>query len=145
MQTIQTTKDCKITYTNNYYLNSAAAGGVAGAVQAGCTGLISSQLKTIAADLGSPFVDNADDTLNNGYPVFEWQIETSDEKVSGDANNDGAIDLKDVVMIRRYVAGGWDVEIDTANADVNSDNAVDLKDVVMLRRYIAGGWDVELK
>lgn len=103
LQTIQTTKDCKITYTNNYYLNSAAAGGVAGAVQAGCTGLISSQLKTIAADLGSPFVDNADDTLNNGYPVFGWQIETSDEKVSGDANNDGAIDLKDVVMIRRSV------------------------------------------
>ena len=134
-----------IIYTNNYYLNSAASGGVAGSAQAGCTGLISSQLKTIAADLGSPFVDNADDTLNNGYPVFEWQIETSDEKVSGDANNDGAIDLKDVVMIRRYVAGGWDVEIDTANADVNSDNAVDLKDVVMLRRYIAGGWDVELK
>ena len=145
LQTIQTTKDCKITYTNNYYLNSAAAGGVAGAVQAGCTGLISSQLKTIATDLGSPFADNADDTLNNGYPVFEWQIEISDEKVSGDANNDGAIDLKDVVMIRRYVAGGWDVEIDTANADVNADNTVDLKDVVLIRRYIAGGWDVELK
>lgn len=134
-----------IIYTNNYYLNSAASGGVAGSAQAGCTGLISSQLKTIAADLGSPFADNADDTLNNGYPVFEWQIETSDEKVSGDANNDGAIDLKDVVIIRRYVAGGWDVEIDAANADVNADDTVDLKDVVLIRRYIAGGWDVELK
>lgn len=126
---------------NCYYLNNASTG----VAQAGCTGLISSQLKTIATDLGSPFADNADDTLNNGYPVFEWQIETSDEKVSGDANNDGAIDLKDVVMIRRYVAGGWDVEIDTANADVNADNTVDLKDVVLIRRYIAGGWDVELK
>ncbi|MBQ6945699.1 MAG: bacterial Ig-like domain-containing protein [Ruminococcus sp.] len=126
---------------NCYYLNNASTG----VAQAGCTGLISSQLKTIATDLGSPFADNADDTLNNGYPVFEWQIETSDEKVSGDANNDGAIDLKDVVIIRRYVAGGWDVEIDASNADVNADNTVDLKDVVLIRRYIAGGWDVELK
>ena len=133
-----------IIYTNNYYLNSAATGGVAGTAQAGCTGLISSQLKTVATDLGSPFAENTDDSLNNGYPVFEWQIETSDESVSGDVNNDGEIDLKDVVLIRRYIAGGWDVELDTETADVNNDGEVDLKDVVLIRRYIAGGWDVEL-
>ena len=144
LQTIQTTKDCIVTYTNNYYLNSAATGGVAGVAQAGCTGLISSQLKTIATDLGNPYVDNADDSLNNGYPVFEWQIETSDERMSGDANNDGTIDLKDVVIIRRYVAGGWDVELNPEDSDVNNDDEVDLKDVVLIRRYIAGGWDVEL-
>ena len=64
--------------------------------------------------------------------------------MSGDANNDGTIDLKDVVIIRRYVAGGWDVELNPEDSDVNNDDEVDLKDVVLIRRYIAGGWDVEL-
>ena len=45
---------------------------------------------------------------------------------------------------RRYIAGGWNVELDESVADVNSDNAVNLKDVVLLRRYIVGGWNVEL-
>ncbi|MBQ3566621.1 MAG: leucine-rich repeat protein [Oscillospiraceae bacterium] len=65
--------------------------------------------------------------------------------IAGDVNNDSLIDLKDVVMIRRYVAGGWNVDINADNADVNGDDAVNLKDVVLIRRYIAGGWDVELK
>ena len=65
--------------------------------------------------------------------------------IAGDANEDGKVDLKDVILIRRCIAGGWDVEIDTVNADVNADDIVDLKDVILIRRYIAGGWDVELK
>lgn len=63
---------------------------------------------------------------------------------AGDVNGDGSIDLKDVVLIRRYIAGGWNVTIDKTAADVNNDEAVNLKDVVMLRRYIAGGWGVTL-
>ena len=65
-------------------------------------------------------------------------------KLSGDVNNDGAVNLKDVVLIRRYIAGGWNVELDEKTADVNKDGAVNLKDVVILRRYIAGGWGVTL-
>ena len=67
----------------------------------------------------------------------------STEHKSGDANGDGEIDLKDVVMIRKYYAG-WDVEINEENADANGDGTVDLKDVVILRRFVAGGWNVEL-
>lgn len=131
----------KLNVSNCYYLNSASTG----AAFAGCTGLISSQLKTIATDLGSPFADNADATLNGGYPVFEWQVEEAADVVAGDVNGDTTIDLKDVVLIRRHIAGGWDVEVDLDAADVNDDGNVDLKDVVLIRRYIAGGWDVELK
>lgn len=64
--------------------------------------------------------------------------------LAGDVNNDGAVNLKDVVLIRRYIAGGWGVELDESIADVNKDGAVNLKDVVILRRYIAGGWNVTL-
>jgi len=62
----------------------------------------------------------------------------------GDVNKDGTINLKDAVMIRRYIAGGWNVDIDIAGADVNRDGVVNLKDVVLIRRYIAGGWGVKL-
>lgn len=63
---------------------------------------------------------------------------------SGDVNGDGEVNLKDVVLIRRYIAGGWNVSLDEIIADVNGDGTVNLKDVVLIRRYIAGGWNVEL-
>lgn len=62
----------------------------------------------------------------------------------GDVNGDGQVTLKDAVLIRRYIAGGWDVELDEKCADVNGDGTVNLKDVVLIRRYIAGGWNVTL-
>ena len=65
-------------------------------------------------------------------------------KLPGDINEDGSVDLKDVVLMRQYIAG-WEVEINTRNADVNVDNSIDMKDLITLRRYIAGGWDVTLK
>ena len=37
---------------------------------------------------------------------------TTEKAVSkGDANGDGSLNLKDVVLIRRYIAGGWGVTI----------------------------------
>lgn len=71
--------------------------------------------------------------------------EEVEQRISGDASGDGVIDLKDVVMLRRYLTGGWDVTVDLSNSDVNADGVVDLKDVVILRRYLSGGWDVTLK
>ena len=63
------------------------------------------------------------------------------QKPGYDVNGDGKVNLKDVVYLRRYIAGGWDLEIDTAAADVNADGVINLKDVVLLRRKIAGGWE----
>lgn len=68
----------------------------------------------------------------------------SENNIAGDANGDEVIDLKDVIIIRRYIAGGWNMDINTENADVNNDDKIDLKDVILIRRYIAGGWDIEL-
>lgn len=82
--------------------------------------------------------------LNSENVGIEVIYNESTESNAGDVNNDGEIDLKDVVLIRRFIAGGWDVELDAETADVNNDNEVDLKDVVLIRRYIAGGWNVEL-
>ena len=72
----------------------------------------------------------------------KWEQEEKTD--AGDINGDENVNLKDVVLLRRYIAGGWGVELDEKTADLNGDGAVNLKDVVLLRRYIAGGWNVKL-
>ena len=64
--------------------------------------------------------------------------------IAGDSDADGEISLMDVVLITRYIAGGWDIVINIDNADVNNDGVLSLKDAVLIRRYIAGGWGVIL-
>lgn len=66
------------------------------------------------------------------------------EHIPGDATGNGEIDLKDVVAIQRFLAGGFDVEIDPKSADVNGDGELNLKDAVIIKRYLAGGWGIEL-
>jgi len=124
-----------ITYKNNYYLNSAASGGVAGASQGGCTGLISSQLKTIAADLGAPFVENTNVDLNDGYPVFEWQL-----RIFGDTNCDGNVYLNDAVLILQYLGNPDEYQLSAeglAAADVSGNgDGITNKDALAIQRFV---------
>lgn len=69
---IQTTKECTVTFSNAYYLNTAASGAVNGAVMTGCGGVYASTLKNLATSLGDVFV-NSTEAVNDGYPVFVWQ------------------------------------------------------------------------
>ena len=78
------------------------------------------------------------------FALVHGGIAVSD-RTPGDVNNDGMIDLKDVVILRRFLSGGWNVSIDESNSDVNGDHVVDLKDVVIFRRYLSGGWNVTLQ
>lgn len=64
--------------------------------------------------------------------------------IPGDVNSDGEVSGKDVTLIRRYNAGGYDISINEAAADVNDDGDISGKDVTLVRRYNAGGYDVEL-
>ena len=60
----------------------------------------------------------------------------------GDANGDGEINMKDIVLIRKYLAN-FDDEYETSlfevtvGADVNASGEVTMKDIVLLRRYLA--------
>lgn len=65
-------------------------------------------------------------------------------RIAGDVNGNGSVDLKDVVVLRRFLAGGWNVTIDADNADVDGDGLVTLKDSTRISRYLAGGWNVTL-
>ncbi len=64
---------------------------------------------------------------------------------TGDINSDGAVNAKDVTMLRRYFAGGFGVILsDESVADVNKDGTANAKDVTYLRRAMAGGYGVVL-
>ncbi len=64
--------------------------------------------------------------------------------IYGDVNDDGTVNGKDVTLIRRCIAGGYDISINEQAADVNCDGTINGKDVTLIRRYIAGGYDIEL-
>lgn len=65
-------------------------------------------------------------------------------RMPGDTDGDNDVDVADIVCLSRFIAGGWDIEVDERNSDVNADGSIDLKDVVLIRRYLAGGWGVVL-
>lgn len=81
--------------------------------------------------------DVAFEIINGGVEVVNY--------VPGDINGDGVVGTKDVTVLRRYIAGGYDVTVVAEALDVNGDSVVGTKDVTVLRRYIAGGYGIELK
>lgn len=61
------------------------------------------------------------------------------EVVLGDLNGDGEVNIMDVGILRRYVAGLTTISADRlAAADLNGDGKVNIMDVGILRRYVAG-------
>jgi len=55
----------------------------------------------------------------------------------GDINRDDAVNMKDVLALRKFLAG-FDVDINMDAADVNGDGNVSMKDVLQLRKFLAG-------
>ncbi len=59
----------------------------------------------------------------------------------GDANSDGEVSVKDLVILSQYIAG-FPVTVDTLVSDVNSDGEITMKDAVRIAQHLA--WGVEL-
>ena len=57
---------------------------------------------------------------------------------AGDVNSDGVIDVADVMALRRYLAGGYEIEIDFEASDMDSNGIINVADVILLRRYLVG-------
>ena len=56
--------------------------------------------------------------------------------IYGDADGNGAINMLDVLLIRKYIAK-QPVALDTIAADVTCDNAVNMLDALLIRKFIA--------
>ena len=64
--------------------------------------------------------------------------------LAGDANCDDNVDLKDVLLMRRVVAGAEDLEGQGyLNADIIVDDNIDIKDILQVHRVCAGIVDAE--
>ena len=111
----------------------------------GTTGTITSGFTCTPETLTTAGIQTITITYAGFTVTFDVEASpASSERLAGDANNDGSINLKDVVQIRRWLVGGWDAVINEANADVDGNSKVNLKDVVYIRRYLADDWDVTL-
>lgn len=64
------------------------------------------------------------------------QAQTSTDIV-GDVNNDGNINILDLIAMRKYLAK-WNVTINETNADMNFDKNVTLLDIVVMRKGLVG-------
>ena len=58
----------------------------------------------------------------------------SSSYIPGDVNGDDTVDAKDVNLVRRHIAGGYNVTINTYAADVNADGKIDAKDSILLKQ-----------
>ena len=86
-------------------------------------------------------IEEGNECLKNATIHF---AEVDLEYITGDANDDGEINVKDVISIRRFITGSYGTEIHNEAADANKDGEVNVKDVITIRRYISGGYGVEL-
>lgn len=56
----------------------------------------------------------------------------------GDINGDDKVDVKDLMLLRRYMAGYTDDNFNSIAADVNGDDKINSTDLILIRRYLAG-------
>ena len=76
------------------------------------------------------------------YPHLVSSVVSVIDIIYGDVNDDGLVDVDDVLLLRRYVANynpktGESTVVVGAGADANADGLVDVDDVLLLRRYVA--------
>lgn len=63
----------------------------------------------------------------------------------GDLDQSGTVKMMDVLMLRKYIVGGYGIVLDENVADVDKNGKVNMMDLILLRKYVVGGYDVELK
>lgn len=80
----------------------------------------------------------------NGSAAMKYALENNHafdaegfEGITGDLNCDNAMNMKDVLTLRKYIAG-IRTKVNINTTDVNGDGAVNMKDVLKLRKLIAG-------
>lgn len=69
--------------------------------------------------------------------VSTMKVIVKNKSIYGDANSDGVVNSKDVVVMKKYLAG-YTIDINLDACDVNGDNAVNSKDVVLVMKKLAG-------
>ena len=69
-----------------------------------------------------------------------FTVEVVSGYIPGDVNDDGIVNMQDVIILQRYMARWPDYPESSINmlaADVNADGVVNMQDVVILQRHVA--------
>lgn len=74
--------------------------------------------------------DGAHYILNSGYQLILR------DPIKGDADADAKLNLKDVLLLRKYIAHE-NVSIYGENSDINDDSYIDMKDIYLIRLSLA--------
>ena len=61
-----------------------------------------------------------------------------DRHLRGDANDDGSVDIGDLIVMAQYIPGYGGEPASMAQADINGDRSVDVADLVLLADYLWG-------
>lgn len=77
----------KAAYTECYYLKTNCSYGVSNGSNAGAVAVNETVLKNLIETLGTPFTVNPDTSVNNGYPVFTWEIPSHEFAGEGTASS----------------------------------------------------------
>ena len=71
-------------------------------------------------------------------PYSDSDIRKLPIPTKGDLNLDGTINSEDLLLLRKYLAGGYNILINRTAADYDGNGNVNMKDVSLLKRSIAG-------
>lgn len=121
----------ELTITNCYYNKDAASGAVNSEPYTGISALSSTLLKVGAELLGDHYT-NAAAWQNNGYPVFEWQLD-----IEGDVNTDGHLTVTDLVMLQKWLLCKQGASLVNWQAgDLCADGRIDAFDLAIMKRKL---------
>lgn len=129
---IESVKDNTSTCTNNYFLKADGleASGDGSVSPSNGKALSENLLRSADELLGSPFSYNWNKNLNDGYPVFEWQVIPQ-----GDANNDNKVNVADMVMLQKWLMGSGELTA-WQNVDLCDDGIIDTFDMILMRKLL---------
>ncbi len=88
-------------------------------------------------DFDSCIVNIRTDAFDNASKVMSVNPITIDVVLMGDVNGDGIVDIRDVVLVNKYIGNKQSVSINLRAADVNEDGVITEDDSMMMQQYLA--------
>ena len=88
----------------------------------------------------SPVVipENIEYIFDNAATAAKLTVAADVEKYLGDLNEDGLVNMKDLSIIRKAIAGDSSATFNRTLADLNSDGAVNTRDLLLIKKNISG-------
>lgn len=90
------------------------------------------------ANKGEDIVDMGDLTKVTTTQSSTHEQQTVVPGSNGDVNKDGHINIRDLVMLKKYLAKVKNIIIEEKACDLNGNGRVDIGDGVLLSKYLAG-------